>query len=353
MSSSTTNQLIGDPSAQPNFHEEIVVNQIDGWDNDLDSTLGADASLRSTSLTASIYAYRYENGRRYHAYRDGKYLLPNDEAEQDRLDLNHHVYTLILGGQLFRAPISSNPQRVLDIGTGTGAWAIDVADEFASAVVVGTDLSPIQPGMVPPNCIFYVDDFESEWTFGLDEAFDFIHGRGISHSVKDFGLLYSRIYHNLKPGGWVEINEYESYVGSDDDPNLEKIPNIVKWMALCKEAGTKFGKSISSAPEQKQYMIDAGFYNVSDKIYKVPIGPWPVEPKLKEIGMYQREVALLSVESFTLGFLSRVNGWSNDECQVLMAEVRREMRDPENHLYNVFHCVIGRRPDVNNDPGSI
>jgi len=124
-------------------------------------------------------------------------------------------------------------------------------------------------------------------------------------------------------------------------------------MALCNEASTKFGKSISSAPEQKQYMIDAGFYNVSDKIYKVPIGTWPVEPKLKEIGMYQREVALLSVESFTPGFLSRVNGWSNDECQVLMAEVRREMRDPENHLYNVFHSVIGRRPDVDNDPGSI
>jgi hypothetical protein len=69
--------------------------------------------------------------------------------------------------------------------------------------------------------------------------------------------------------------------------------------------------------------------------------------------MYQREHVLLSVESFTLGFLGRVNGWSNDECQVIMAEVRREMSDPKLHLYTVFHLVIGRRPEAaDRDPGS-
>jgi len=343
--SSTSNQPTGAPPAQPNFHQEIAVDETVGRDDDdLDSALGSDASVRSTSVTSSIYSYRFENGRRYHAYRDGKYLLPNDEAEQDRLDLHHHVFSLVLSGRLFRAPIN-NPQRVLDFGTGTGMWAIDMADDFASAVVIGTDLSPIQPDVVPPNCIFYVDDFESEWTFGPDEAFDFIHGRGIGGSVNDFGLLYSRIYRNLKPGGWVEVDEYESYISSDDDPNLEKIPNITKWLALCNEASAKFGKSISIAPEQKQYMIDAGFHNVRDDIYKVPIGTWPAEPRLKEIGMYQREHVLLCVESFTLGLLGRVMGWSNDECQVLMAEVRRELRDPKLRLYTVFHFVIGRRPE--------
>lgn len=106
-------------------------------------------------------SYRYENGRRYHAYRDGKYLLPNDETEQDRLDLNHHIFRLCLGGGLFRAPVKEF-LRVLDYGTGTGIWAMDLADEVKSSLVIGTDLSPIQPEMVPPNCHFYVDDVESE-----------------------------------------------------------------------------------------------------------------------------------------------------------------------------------------------
>jgi ubiquinone/menaquinone biosynthesis C-methylase UbiE len=45
------------------------------------------------------------------------------------MDLLHHVYLLMLGGELQLAPIQgTNPQRVLDIGTGTGIWAIQFAE---------------------------------------------------------------------------------------------------------------------------------------------------------------------------------------------------------------------------------
>src|SRR2546423_6123069 len=113
-------------------------------------------SASSTSLTSSIFDYKYENGRRYHAYREGAYILPNDELEQDRLDLRHHIFRLTLDGHLFRAPISNSPERVLDVGTGTGILAIEFADEYPSAIGIGTDLSPIQPSWVPTNCKFVV-----------------------------------------------------------------------------------------------------------------------------------------------------------------------------------------------------
>jgi hypothetical protein len=56
-----------------------------------------------------------------------------------------------------------------------------MADKFPSAEVIGTDLSPTQPGWVPPNCKFEIDDCTEEWTFKEDwqsfysEVYKYVH----------------------------------------------------------------------------------------------------------------------------------------------------------------------------------
>lgn len=70
--------------------------------------------------------------------------MPNDESEQDRLDLTHRMFTIVIGDKLYLAPIAK-PTRVLDIGTGTGIWAIELGDEHPECEILGTDLSPTQP----------------------------------------------------------------------------------------------------------------------------------------------------------------------------------------------------------------
>lgn len=52
--------------------------------------------------------------------------MPNDEKEQDRMDILSYLFILALDGKLFLAPIGDHPQRILDLGCGTGQWAIDV-----------------------------------------------------------------------------------------------------------------------------------------------------------------------------------------------------------------------------------
>lgn len=64
--------------------------------------------------------------------------MPNDEGEQDRLDLFHHMFLLLLGGRLYSAPLE-NTRKVLDIGTGTGIWAIDFAEWVLFPEVVNLD----------------------------------------------------------------------------------------------------------------------------------------------------------------------------------------------------------------------
>ena len=105
---------------------------------------------------------------------------------------------------MFTAPIPRDKtlHHVLDIGTGTGIWAIDFADRHPEAKVLGVDLSPIQPSFVPPNLTFQVDDIEEPWTFS--QQFDFIYSRMMIGSVADFPRLYQQCFDNLSDGGWVE-----------------------------------------------------------------------------------------------------------------------------------------------------
>jgi hypothetical protein len=101
-----------------------------------DSTSLSDAGYETdsigtstTSLRSSVRDYIFENGRRYHKYREGAYNFPNDDAEQDREDMKHAMM-VNLCQTLHFAPIGDNPQNILDMGTGTGIWAIESEISF-------------------------------------------------------------------------------------------------------------------------------------------------------------------------------------------------------------------------------
>ena len=63
--------------------------------NDNNSALERDDDMMSTiSIDSTTVRYQVENGRTYHTYKAGTYLFPNDLKEQDRLDFQHHLFTL-------------------------------------------------------------------------------------------------------------------------------------------------------------------------------------------------------------------------------------------------------------------
>jgi ubiquinone/menaquinone biosynthesis C-methylase UbiE len=49
-----------------------------------------------------------------------EYIMPNDDMEAARLELHHHLNLKLAGGVLYKAPLTRPPERVLDLGTGTG-----------------------------------------------------------------------------------------------------------------------------------------------------------------------------------------------------------------------------------------
>ncbi|POR34763.1 Uncharacterized protein TPAR_05033 [Tolypocladium paradoxum] len=331
----------------------------DGGDDggaDGDSAIGSDRNTAFTgSLTSSIFHYQYENGRRYHAYREGQYVLPNDTQEQERLDLQHHIWRLLLGGRLYTAPLpppeASPSLRILDLGTGTGIWAIDMADEFPSAQVAGVDLSPIQPEWVPNNCRFHVDDYEDRWTYRDDEKFDYIHGRALSGTSSDWSRFYGQVMQNLVPGGLVEMQEYDAWIFSDDD-SCDRAPWTMEWVDKLDAASKMHGKQLNVAKHHKQWMIDAGFEDVQEvcrpcadeRPLQIPIGPWAKDPALKELGRFELIHMQMSVDSHTPALFTRVLNYSSDQAQVLMEGVKREFRNRDLRLITSYRFITGRRP---------
>ncbi|PGG96661.1 hypothetical protein AJ79_09498 [Helicocarpus griseus UAMH5409] len=313
-------------------------------ETDEDSTFGdTDGQSATISLASSMMSHIYENGRRYHSFRAGSYFFPNDELEQERLDIIHHMTDLVLSGRLYLAPIGNNPQRILDLATGTGIWAIDMGDKFPSAEVFGNDLSPIQPAMIPPNVRFEIDDIEDDWSYKM--PFDFIHCRYMATSISNWPRLVTQAYQNLIPGGWVEFCDYDFQYRSDDGSLTPELP-MVHNQRLVVESSRLLGREPSPGPKLKKWVQDAGFINVTEKCYPIPIGVWAKDKKLKTIGWWNRLQFLQGVEAWSMNLLTHVLGWKPEEVQVHVAYARKDAQNIHIHAYYNIYVVYGQRPDA-------
>ncbi|KAK2786934.1 hypothetical protein FQN53_005880 [Emmonsiellopsis sp. PD_33] len=322
--------------------------EVDDQQNDeLDSAFG-DSSSTTASLTSSVLKFHFENGRRYHSFKEGKYPLPNDEKEQDRLDICHRMFNLALGDRLYLAPIGKDPQRILDLGTGTGLWAIDMGDLFPSATVIGNDLSPIQPGFVPPNVKFEVDDIEED--FAHPQPFDYIHSRYLAGAIKDWPRLIRQTFQlsiskkSLKPGGWTECYDADYNIVSDDGSLKEDSP-LARNIRDTLNAAESVGRTASPGLGLKGWFQDAGYVNITERKFIIPHNNWPKDRRLKELGAWNLLQSEEGMEAWSMALLTREGGQTQEQVQRDLVEVRKDFRNTSIHAYYHLYVVYGQRPE--------
>ncbi len=293
-----------------------------------DSTLGEDEYSDDETIASSIFKYPEENGRQYHAYKDGTYLFPNDKPEQNRLDFQHQLSLHVGQGKLYLSPVK-NPSEILDIGTGTGVWAIDVADEHESARVTGIDLSPIQPELVPPNCHFQISDFEDPWDF--KRQFDLIHGRLLIGSISNPRQLIQHAYESLKPGGWLEFQD--ACPPRSDDSTIPLHSAYRQWVDAWCDALTRGGRDPFLAAKYGDLLREAGFINVNVREYKVPQNCWAKGRHYKKLGFWNAVNILNGIEGLSMRPFTRHLRWSVEHVQVLLADTRSDIKNAKIHAY--------------------
>ncbi|KAF5712163.1 TAM domain-containing protein [Fusarium mundagurra] len=285
----------------------------------------------TASVSASILEYRRSQGRTYHSDKfTANYFFPNDDQQVESMDLTHHYLTLLLDGELFLAPVKiDSTQRVLDVGTGSGIWAIEFADRYPNTEVVGTDLSPCQPQWVPPNLRFEIDDATQPWTW-KEDYFSFIHIRYLFGAVKDWHGLFREAYRCCAPGGWVQSGEADVTFRSDDG-TAELEPVFKTYQKLFEDGSRILGNPFFVHDLQQKAFEEAGFKDIETVDYKFPIGGWPKDPKLAEVGRFVKATLENDLEGYTLMMWQDVCQWPKDEYQVFLMSLRKAIRNPKTY----------------------
>ncbi|CAF3449744.1 unnamed protein product [Fusarium graminearum] len=270
-------------------------------DDDADSALGSDTESSTASVSASILEYRRSQGRTYHSDKfTTNYFLPNDDQQLESVDLT------------------------------------EFADRFPNVEIVGTDLSPCQPEWVPPNVRFEIDDAVLSWTWEPNE-FDFIHIRYLFGAIKDWSALFKEACRCVIPGGWVQSAEADVEFRCDDG-SIELEPNLKMYKKLFEEGGKVLNTHFFVNDMQVQGFKDAGFEEIHTIDYKLPVGDWPKDPKLREVGKFL---------GYTLMMWQDVLQWPKDEYQLFLLSIRKAIRNPKIHTYMKVRYVYGRKPSKN------
>ncbi|CCX13050.1 Similar to tRNA1(Val) (adenine(37)-N6)-methyltransferase; acc. no. C6X2D2 [Pyronema omphalodes CBS 100304] len=280
------------------------------------------------------------------------------DYESSRLDLHHEIFVLLLDGELYKAPLDPSKQtRILDIGTGTGVWAFEMACKFPDAEIIATDLSPVArfPWGALANCRFEVDDVEREWLYQDFQLYShekcFHHRLGLSDgpdvSVPFLTTLVpinvNFITSTTQPGGWVEISDLGGVCYSDNG-TLAVDQGASTYIETLSDALARAGRPFQTGASLKGHLEKAGFVNIQVFRYKQPWGPWSSQKALKQAGALFLMQADTGFEAYALAPLTRILGMGHEEAMQICKGGIMASKNKNAHVYNYYHLAIGQKP---------
>lgn len=152
------------------------------------------------------------------------YKLPNDLPESQRLDLQHLIWTKLIGG-LYPSDLSimieqrlnlNKGAAILDVGCGTGIWALGMCKRFPQASVIGLDITNWNRGnmALPRNYSFTQCDLSKDLPSEFSGRFDIIQCRAVLQHMAEPKKLVENMAQCLKPGGILLLADGELSQGS-------------------------------------------------------------------------------------------------------------------------------------------
>ncbi|KAG8988747.1 hypothetical protein FRB94_002482 [Tulasnella sp. JGI-2019a] len=315
------------------------------------------SSMSSTSTVNSDRAdafFRTVCGRELNTMNTA-YVLPADDAEVKRLEQEHRLLKFVLNanyvGNIGETLASSKAteKRIIDCGTGSGLWCIEVAEEFPKAAVIGVDLAPIQPREVPPNCSFELFDLDGQQLPYPDCYFDVIHVRSVYTGIRNYPLFLRECARVLRKNGLIILAEADS-TPLTDNKRVMSPENAPGWTALWNEyrrglTNNGFDITIPTRLRALLQEITCLKDNIIAQEALVPIGFWPKDQTLLTIGQlsWMNQDNLLPA---LIPHLVTVNGLSEAQAQKLVELAQKDLYFPQIRPFVCWHFAYARKSNT-------
>ena len=118
-----------------------------------------------------------------------------------------------------------------------------------------------------------------------------------------------------------------------DDDTLAKDSALTEWSSLMLEASIKINQPLNNPLQYERWMHEQGFTNIQHTLYKWPGNPWPKKKEDKELGLWVMQNILDGLHGFTMALFTRVLGWGADEVELLLMNVRKDVKNKKIHTY--------------------
>ncbi|KAH9886678.1 S-adenosyl-L-methionine-dependent methyltransferase [Cubamyces lactineus] len=248
--------------------------------------------------------FEEREGRLFHSHGSSPYPLPVDADEQQRQNgLNRLLRKLI--GDLSVGPVrelltfaTGEQRRVVDLGTGTGQWVLDMAREFPHVRFYGVDIVPIATRYPPRNVIFELHDIMEPFRYASG-TIDMVHARSISMAIRDYRALLQEVGRILRRGGLFVSCEWSRVPAMADGSDITlRAPRTHDFFAAVRDT-LQMSRGITSVARHIPHFLEETrqFTNIEAKRFHAPIGDWPSDPEMKAMGREFREMMIVYARS--------------------------------------------------------